>query len=162
VKHYVCGFAFHTPVNVAHPTEVALIQKAKPDFLKSLWNGIGGLVEPSDGSIPHKSTYTNAMSREFREEAGVITTPAQWRVFCRLRFRDCTIVFLESRWDFYGGPDDVGFIETPSTQEAEPIRIYTLSSLAKENYSQCVPNLRWLIPMALDKDQVVATVEDPS
>lgn len=64
---YVLGFAFD------QYDAVALIRKARPDWQKGRWNGIGGKREPGEDG-------PTAMAREFREETGMITHPGQWRV----------------------------------------------------------------------------------
>lgn len=66
VQRYVLGFAF-TPAD-----QVALIQKAKPEWQKGLLNGIGGKVEDDETNI-------QAMVREFKEETGVEIGPVLWQ-----------------------------------------------------------------------------------
>lgn len=60
MKKYVLGFAFDPS-----GSKVVLIFKTKPEFLKDLWNGVGGKVEDFD------TTPKDAMVREFEEETGV-------------------------------------------------------------------------------------------
>jgi len=69
VKEYVLGFAFD-----AEDEKVVLILKQKPDWQKGRFNGIGGKIEP--GETPHE-----AMAREFTEETGKKSSPAEWMKF---------------------------------------------------------------------------------
>lgn len=69
MKHYVLGFAFN-----AHD-QLVLIEKQRPEFMKGKLNGVGGKVETFDDGL------ISAMIREFREEAGVLTTTDQWNYF---------------------------------------------------------------------------------
>jgi 8-oxo-dGTP diphosphatase len=66
VTEYCCGFMIRPAAR-----EVLLIQKQRPAFQKGLWNGIGGKLE-------HGETPLQAMTREFHEEAGVVTHPEDW------------------------------------------------------------------------------------
>lgn len=65
-QEYVCGFAIDRTAKW-----VLLIQKNRPAFQVGKWNGIGGKVEPGESPI-------DAMVREFREECGIETEPADW------------------------------------------------------------------------------------
>ncbi len=59
MKKYTLGFAFDKKGE-----KVVLIEKTKPEFLKGLWNGVGGKIEDID------STPLDGMIREFWEETG--------------------------------------------------------------------------------------------
>lgn len=72
MKDYVLGFAFD------RRGAVALICKARPDWQRGKWNGIGGHVEP--GERPKK-----AMVREFKEETTMSTRMRDWRHCGQLR-----------------------------------------------------------------------------
>lgn len=75
--NYVCGFPFN-----ASKTEVSLIMKNRPDFLKNKLNGIGGKIENFDTSA------INAMVREFKEESGCDTVAEEWEPLGNLWFND--------------------------------------------------------------------------
>jgi 8-oxo-dGTP diphosphatase len=57
---YVAGFLFSED-----ESKVVLIEKNKPDFLKGLFNPVGGKKENNETSL-------EAMIREFKEETGVM------------------------------------------------------------------------------------------
>lgn len=131
--HYVVGFLFDP-----QRTRVVLIEKLKPDFQKGKLNGVGGKIE--DGESP-----LDAMIREFREEGGIEIV--NWREFCQLKFRNSIIYFFAAE----------GEIDKVSSITDEQIKICALDKFGELNV---MANLRWLIPMALDKDRVTAVVED--
>lgn len=121
MTEYVAGFL----VNPNDRT-VALIRKGKPEWQRGKLNGIGGKIEPDEAPV-------EAMCREFHEEAGL---------------------WLDD-WDHFatvaGGWGAVYFFRTfstatPRTMESEPIEIHAIDSVP---YAECIPNLSWLIPLAL-------------
>lgn len=59
MTNYVVGFLF-----TQSKSECLLVKKNKPEFMKGLWNGIGGSI--NDGEFP-----ITAMCREAKEEAGL-------------------------------------------------------------------------------------------
>lgn len=127
--HYVAGFLFNT----ARDT-VVLVQKRKPEWQAGKFNGVGGKVEPGENG--HQ-----AMRREFQEEAGV-DVPS-WRSFCRLRG-------LNFEVEFFVAFGDTSKVRTVETEEIVAVPMSVLS------HTPLIPNLRWLIPLALDKDNVRA------
>lgn len=110
---------------------VALVEKITPEWQRGYLNGIGGKIEPTDDSP------AAAMVREFEEETGVEISA--WDLFCEIKRRGDLTSFFRS---FAQGP-----IEGISGREAEEIGAYPVSELAELN---TLPNLRWLIPLALD------------
>lgn len=132
-KMYVAGFLFHN-------YEVALIKKNKPAWQKGRLNGIGGKVELSE-------TPYNAMVREFKEEAGAHIS--QWNLFCLLGGEDYTVMMFKS--------NEIAHIKT---MEEEVIRWYNIHD---DIYHDLIlPNLKWLIPMAMDKNELISLVVDGS
>jgi 8-oxo-dGTP pyrophosphatase MutT (NUDIX family) len=102
------------------------------------------------------------MTREFREEAGVTLPkigPATdaWTPFCLLS------------WESADAPgDDAGqvvffravssrAVRDAETMETEPICRIALRDVLRPGMTRrkCLPNLRWLIPLALDPDATV-------
>lgn len=134
---YVVGFLFSP-----NRGQVALIRKNKPKWQAGLLNGIGGKIEPGE-SAPQ------AMEREFEEETSVKVV--NWRWFATIRGE--------------------GFKLTCFTADASAAQFNGLQSITDElievvpftyanDHRDCIPNLRWLIPMALDKDRITANIND--
>lgn len=121
---YVAGFCFSECEE-----RVALIRKLNPRWQRGLLNGIGGKVEP--GESPHE-----AMVREFEEETG--TRIEGWRPFC-------TATTEEDRLHFFTARGDLDTLRSAEAEEVVTVAVDDVSSL------DIVPNLRWLIPLALDK-----------
>jgi len=130
----VAGFLFS-----ADREEVVLVEKIRPDWQRGRLNGVGGKMEPSDASP------AAALTREFEEEAGLRVHG--WEKFCEIKLRGDLTHFFRS---FAGGP--VGDVYG---REEERISAYPVSEVARLN---TMPNLRWLVPMALD-GAVTARVE---
>ena len=106
---------------------VALIQKNRPDWQKGLLNGPGGRVEPEDqGAL-------NAINREFEEETGVAVS--NWRPFCVLENERVEVTFFVASRE-----------ANLKSLTDEQVTWYNLAGL---NDLPLVPNLRFLIPMAL-------------
>lgn len=136
MKHYVCGFLF-TP---GEPF-VALIKKQRPKWQAGLYNGIGGKVE--DGEEP-----IEAMIREFNEETGCETV-FRWNPFCKI------INDRAASKSTPSGPWTVHFfkafgIATLQSPTDEEVAWHNCSSITRINTHIFVPNLQWLIPMALE------------
>lgn len=124
-KHnYVVGFMFSTDWK-----HVALILKKRPIWQEGLLNGIGGKVEENESVI-------KAMIREFEEETGLYTE--EWTIFaeCKNDHYHLTCFYTE------------GNLADLKTTTDEFIVIATVNELYKMNV---VYNLRWLIPLALDR-----------
>lgn len=129
---YVCGFAFNPGYS-----KVALIEKRRPDWQAGLWNGIGGHVEEGESPL-------EAMRREFAEEAGLYVPT--WECFAELL--DATDPG-SARWRvlFYcvaGQP--LGELRTLTDERVHSWRVDDLMHL------DVVPNLRWLIPLATQRE----------
>jgi 8-oxo-dGTP diphosphatase len=135
---HVVGFLFRNRNN-----HVALIRKTKPAWQAGKLNGIGGKIEAGE-------TPLQAMRREFKEETGADVE--DWRHFCTLIFRDARIQFFVA----HEGEHPIAL---KSTTE-EPVAWYGTGQ--RQVYDEGIPNLRWLIPMAIDKSELIAAVQDPS
>jgi 8-oxo-dGTP pyrophosphatase MutT (NUDIX family) len=123
---YVLGFAFNNK-----GSQVLLMLKKRPDWQVDCYNGIGGRIE--EGETP-----VAAMVREFEEEAGVKTTPDQWKEFA-----------------FSHGPEfKIHIFSLFSTKVFESSKTMTDEVLyrfpADILPATAIPNLHWLIPMARD------------
>lgn len=119
----VLGFAFS-----ANKNYVALINKKRPKWQNGLLNGIGGHVENGE-------TAPDAMVREFKEETGV--TILEWIHFGTMKFAGDT-VFL-----FAAFPEtEIVNITTQTDEEVTAVSVKNLPD-------HVIPNLHWLIPMAM-------------
>jgi 8-oxo-dGTP pyrophosphatase MutT (NUDIX family) len=125
-KAYVVGFAF------GPGKRVALIKKTKPEWQAGLFNGVGGKVEDFDDDIHC------AMVREFEEETGVKTFIKDWHLYLEIATDKSHVSFFTTRLS------DEQFKSLQSiTEEQVVARFY--DSL---NWKECLPNLRWVVPMA--------------
>lgn len=136
MKTYVAGFLFDVKRE-----EVALVIKKKPDWQKGKANGIGGKVEPTDKSIHH------AMEREFKEETGVSIPHSDWDNYATIKGEDYICHF------FRAFDNVIAYVET-TEEEITTINVDALDTLSH------IPNLRWLIPLALDKTIKSAVIID--
>lgn len=142
MRHYVCGFLFTL---IEHPViglivEVALIKKERPAWQKGFYNGIGGKVEKGEEPI-------EAMVREFREETNATVT--EWKPFCTLIHPAIISKSMPS------GPWTVHFFKsfgyTPLSQPTdEQVKWWNVQSVTNRLNNYFVPNLSWLIPIALE------------
>lgn len=120
MTEYVVGFLF------SGFEYVWLICKNKPDWQKGKINGIGGKIE--EGETPEQ-----AMRREFKEEAyadisswkqfAVLSDDQNFRVYCFYAFSDLQVKSMTD----------------------EKVIFCEVSELPYD----VLPNLRWLVPMAL-------------
>lgn len=118
--------------------KIALLKREFPEFEnKMLLTGIGGNAEEGEG-------FYGAMVREFKEEAGLEFT--EWVHFCSIYKKDCHVDF------FKGFSDDVF---RTYTAEDDEVRVYDVSHI---NLYDVYPNLKWLIPLALDKNTLLTIV----
>jgi 8-oxo-dGTP diphosphatase len=132
VKEYVVGFMFDDAGE-----RVVLIRKNRPAWQAGKLNGVGGKVEPDE-------TPMGAMIREFREETGVQTDSGDWENFAVMFGRD----FHDFEIAFYRGfnTDFVG--EVCTTTDESILRL----PVQEVNEQDPVPNVKWLVPMALTKN----------
>lgn len=99
-----------------------------------LYNGVGGHVEDWENG-----TY-EAMIREFKEEAGVDVL--DWRLFCRIEDH-----IYKGACDFFVVYSNE-VLSQVCTKTDEIIYTMDLETLPWE---QCLYDVRWLIPLALDR-----------
>lgn len=133
---YVCGFMFDQQYR-----QVLMIRKKRgPDNVIGKLNGVGGKIEGSE-------TPSEAMNREFLEEAGEqfdtrIDPLGWWRNYLNLfggKGEDLWVVhFFRAFGSWPPGWTD------PTDEELHVVALTSLSLLDP------VPNLRWIVPMALD------------
>lgn len=137
MQRYVCGFMFSE-----HKDSVLLIRKKKPAWQAGKLNGVGGKIEP--GESPG-----DAMVREFHEETGLVTShrvlskphsgdlSPTWEPFVILTGLDYRVYFYRAR----------GFISEAQSMTQEPV---VPAPLPFSHDVNVLPNLRWLVPLALD------------
>lgn len=121
-QSYVAGFLFDGDVG-----RVILLRKSRPEWQRGLLNGVGGKIEPGE-------TIHSAMLREGFEEIGINTN---WQHFVTLAYPGADIAFFYSI-------DDRAF-QAARACEDEPIVSFPLTALV---WSDVIPNLRFLVPMA--------------
>jgi 8-oxo-dGTP diphosphatase len=121
MKRYVVGFAFDRFEN-----SVALILKARPDWQKGRFNGIGGHIEEGEMS-------DQAMSREWAEETQA--DDVDWTLFAHLKGTGFEVFFFRGNTEFR---------DLECYSEGEEIEIVESGRLPEN----VISNLRWLIPMA--------------
>ena len=120
--NYVAGFL----INPIEET-VALIRKGKPEWQRGKLNAIGGKIE--EGETPQE-----AMRREAEEEMCVHLH--NWAHFATVEGEWGRVYFFRA----------FASTEHPRTREEEAIEIHPIASIP---YAECIPNLSWLIPLAL-------------
>ena len=139
MKQYVAGFLFDNDKQ-----NVVLIRKNRPEYQAGKLNAVGGKFEPID------RTVFLSMEREFFEEAGV--NVAGWDNFCVLRNEILSY--------------EVYFFRTFNTTAFNAARTMESESIVKLRVKEAMvrpdtmPNLCWLIPMALDTSVRHAAVID--
>lgn len=136
-KAYVCGFLFQHRVEGQAPW-VALIKKKRPTWQRGKLNGIGGSIEVGE-------TPMEAMVREFQEETGAVVM--SWRCYAMLR-HGTALVYM-----FMAMSPDVVIRSTTD----EDVDFYSQSVCFTQ---MAISNLRWLVPLALSKNQEVAMIAD--
>lgn len=141
---YVAGFLFDPKLR-----HVVLVQKGKPAWQAGYYNGVGGKVERGE-------TPVEAMAREFEEEAGLALPAWEWERFAVVNFEgargDGTVTNGAAVHFFRAFSDEYGRVRS---REEEPVRVVPLMDLGG---LPRIPNLDWLIPMALTGTVRVAEV----
>jgi 8-oxo-dGTP diphosphatase len=133
---YVCGFLFS---KVPSGTRVLLIQKARPRWQCGKLNGIGGKIESGE-------TALEAMHREFSEEARL--EDLSWQAVAVLRGAEFEVHFFSAWCEPY-----VFYAARAGTDE--PLVTANPDDLCR---LPVIPNLRFLVPLALDDTGIVKPV----
>lgn len=135
MRYYVCGFLF-TP----NRQQVALIKKVRPEWQAGLYNGIGGKIEFNESP-------SQAMIREFSEETGSRIT--NWNGFCKvINSAAISRTTPSGPWTVYFFKAfEVAMLQSPTD---EPVKWWDVRLIANKLNNYFVPNLSWLIPMALE------------
>lgn len=127
MKKYVTGFLFSQD-----SSHVVLIKKLAPEWQIGYLNGVGGKIEANENAY-------EAMSREFQEETGVLIPVIQWNCYAQIYRAN------HYELDVFFAHSDLAF--ESRTVEKEEVLVVKTSELPKN----IIPNLNWLIPLALDK-----------
>ena len=123
-ERMVAGFLFDS-----NEQFVVLVKKNRPKWQKGKWNGVGGHIEENEEP-------RTAMRREFREETGLNVNEERWSKFVEM-YSPTWVVH------FYYAFDESMKVRVNTDED---IRIFRIHDLPENT----IPNLRWLIPLALD------------
>lgn len=126
---YTVGFIFDPTFE-----NVLLMHKTKPAWQAGKINGLGGKIEPGE-------TMYECIAREIKEESALETNTDAW-VFIGNISSDT--VSLDVLVYIY-----VGRLADAQTVEGERVEWFPVASLPQN----IISNLRWLIPMTIDKMQ---------
>ena len=129
-KQWVVGFLFR------NKSEVALISKTHPAWQAGKLNGVGGKIVEGESPL-------EAMTREFREEAGVEIP--DWRAFALLHIQDGDLYCFTAEGDY-----------PLKALTEEKVDWYPIASLTK---LKVIANVHWLIPLALDGGNKHASID---
>jgi 8-oxo-dGTP pyrophosphatase MutT (NUDIX family) len=140
VTNYCCGFLLSP-----NSSSVLLIRKSHPDWQAGKLNGIGGHLLPKESPV-------DSMQREFREETDY-QCPIKWHELCTLDNGRhvtpdswCVHFFwaqLSSNFQY-----DLREFYKANTKTDEPV---SWESTAFHTDTSRLPNLRWLVPMAVSQ-----------
>lgn len=138
---YVCGFLF-----THDRRHVALIHKLKPDWQRGKFNGIGGKLEAGE-------TISEAMGREFYEETGMSLPVYYWERFLIMKF-----VAKDEVVHFFKATLVSGEVHLESKTD-ELVGWYKVSEGGQVLDLPTLPNLAWVIPMALSGNKGLIELE---
>lgn len=137
---YVAGFCFSQDLK-----GILLIQKKKPAWQAGRLNAIGGKIESDE-------TPLVAMHREFKEETLWEPTGSTWINFATLIGSDFRVHFFcmqshSYRWHM---EKILQIQQSGAKPEEEKIHCNSVEYILSRNEFEIIPNLAWLIPMALN------------
>lgn len=132
MEAYVAGFLFNLELD-----RVALVRKNKPDWQAGKWNAIGGKIELDE--FPEQ-----AMAREFKEETGIHIEPKLWQ--------QKVVLHKPTVYEVYFMMARSPSVDSVRTMESETIEVHRVRDvLHSQDILAVMPNLKWLIPMCLDR-----------
>jgi len=137
MKGYVVGFHFSDTLD-----HVLLVNKARPRWQEGKLNGVGGAIEPGE-------THLQAMVREFKEETNLNTDLQKWLPFCALSGYEPASFVVH----FFAYRSKMGYSEHSVIRyetNGERVQSYRTETLWQDVGLALVPNLRWLVPLALN------------
>lgn len=133
MKHYASCLL----VNPQH-TEMLLIQKNRPSWQAGKLNIIGGHIEENEEPI-------EAAIREVLEEVGFFLDPDTVRPFCRLETQTPQEAMV---YFFVAEVENLNNFSQKTDEE--PVVVDIDHAVDAPNV---IPNLKYLIPLAIDKDK---------
>ena len=126
MKEYVLGFLFSNDRE-----RVALIKKTRPAWQAGFLNGVGGKIETGESPL-------QAMVREFHEEANFLHN--DWTLFATMTNSQFIVHCFKATTDL---------IDEVMTMTEEEVVVTFVDEIGVGLHT-VIPNLHWLIPMALD------------
>lgn len=161
-REWVVGFRIDRDSDL-----VVLVHKNRPPWMRGLLNGVGGKVETADVIEGNRLALVHAasdwasrelavqiaMAREFDEETGVSTEPHEWRRFVTLHAvttedRSGAVTSDAGLVHFLRSFGDVDRVRTLTDESIVLCRISKLGEPGPGKGTP-VPNLLWLLPLAL-------------
>jgi len=128
---YVLGFCFNALLD-----KVVLIRKSRPEWQRNKLNGVGGKIKEDE-------TPLQAMEREFREEANW-DGPVDWKQFGTLSGPDWEVHLFHSQVQ-----DIITYNRCPEG-DVSTHHVHVILGNVRSQNSRPLPNLRYLIPMAIN------------
>lgn len=126
MRVYTVAFIFTEDFN-----KILLIQPNRPEWQVGKLHGPGGKLESDE-------TPAECMSREVREETALDISPEAWKPVAVEHHEGAEIHFFTAIYS--------GDVADATQLTDEPIAWYQTMPLPE----QALPNLRWLIPLAID------------
>ena len=135
---YVVAILFDGPRD-----HVVLIEKDHPEWQRGRLNGMGGKIEAGE-------TAAEACSRECLEEGGVTIPAKAWREFAAMQFTEDNgttgvVHFLTAACE--------ANLKSLTTEEVSWYSVWGVL----DGDLLVIPNLRWLVPMAMDPGRPICT-----
>lgn len=129
---YVLGFAFDE-----NAEKIVLIEKKRPHWQAGSFNCLGGKID-------FKESVEDAMVRKFHEESGVVLISKNWDCFGVMRFTNNKVYLLRAfhNMSMYA-----------RTKTDERVGIFDVVDVMT-GMIPIIPNLRILIPMATDRNNL--------
>lgn len=131
-ERMVVGFAFKED-----RTGVVLIRKNRPEWMAGMLNGVGGHIEG-------RETPRQAIAREFEEETAIHVPLSRWFEIVQMRGKRWEVTFFKA----FLSRHDIHFMTSMTDEKV------VLISCENDNELNMVPNLSWLIPLALDESGI--------
>lgn len=127
MKRYTLGFIFTKDLK-----KVLLMRKTKPAWQAGRLNGVGGKIEPGEDAV-------TCIAREVEEETNLRIPKEAFRLVGCFHGQEWSMdVFSHA---YQGDGQDA------ISREAEPVDWFSVEPLP----DTVIPNLRWMIPFALEQ-----------